>query len=162
MAVNRRKPTLKDVAYKAGVSLGMASRVLGSHGSYSAATAGGVSRAARDLQYRPNAVARALKSRSTRFVGLLVDSLQGSFWTSAVRGVEDVARRARHNVILCITARNPTNEREYLEAMLERKVDGLVIAPSAGHEHTFRKKVHGAGCPSCSWTGRCPASTLPP
>jgi LacI family transcriptional regulator len=86
MPVNRKRPTLKDVAREAGVSLGMASRVMGKCGSFSEATAQRVRTAAKKLDYRANAAARSLESQSTRFVGLSVDSLDGYFWTSLVRG----------------------------------------------------------------------------
>ncbi|HZW28117.1 MAG TPA: LacI family DNA-binding transcriptional regulator, partial [Trueperaceae bacterium] len=63
---------MKDVAREAGVSIGMASRVLGGYGSYSAETARRVREAARRLDYRPNMLARSLRLGRTRAIGLVV------------------------------------------------------------------------------------------
>lgn len=135
MASGRTKRvTLKDVAREAGVSVGMASRVLGSYGSYSDETRLKVTRAAQALQYRPNAVARSLRLGRTSAIGVVVSNIASYHWTTFVRGIEIAAARYGYQVILGTTADDPVAERDYLRALHERNVDGIILSPSMENE----------------------------
>ena len=130
MAGDSKRATLKDVAGKAGVSVGMASRVLGEYGSYSEVTKNKVVEAARTLNYRPNVVARSLRVGQTRAIGVLVSNIASFHWTTFVRGVEEAASRHGYQVILGNTDDDPDKERIYLTALYERNVDGIILSPS--------------------------------
>lgn len=129
MAKHRKSITLKDVAAAAGVSVGMASRVLGGYGSYSENTRKSVLKAAKALDYRVNGVARSLRLRRTRAIGVMINEIASYHWTVFVQGVEEAARQAGYHVILCNTADDAQLEREYLRDLRERGVDGIIVSP---------------------------------
>ena len=131
MAKHRKSITLKDVAAAANVSVGMASRVLGGYGSYSENTRKSVMKAAKALDYRVNGVARSLRLRRTRAIGVMISEIASYHWTVFVQGVEEAARQAGYHVILCNTADNAQFEREYLKDLRERGVDGIIVSPLA-------------------------------
>jgi LacI family transcriptional regulator len=134
------RPTLKHVADKAGVSPGMAGRVLGNYGYFSENTKRKVLQAARALNYTPNVIARSLRTRLTKTIGVLISDITTFFWTTLVRGLQDKAAKAGFSVILCNSDEETRNEREYLKTLVERNVDGLVISPTAGN-HSYLKKL---------------------
>ena len=123
--------TIADVAAKAGVSTATVSRVLSGLGRASAATQTRVLEAARDLEYRPSEVARSLKRRSTQTLGLLITDIENPYFPQLVRSVEDAARAAGYTVLLCNAAEDADREAAYLDLLVDRRVDGLVIAASS-------------------------------
>lgn len=131
MAKHKKSITLKDVAAAANVSVGMASRVLGGYGSYSENTSKSVMKAAKALDYRVNGVARSLRLRRTRAIGVMINEIASYHWTVFVQGVEEAARQAGYHVILCNTADDAQLEREYLKDLRERGVDGIIVSPLA-------------------------------
>lgn len=141
-----KRVTLKEVAHAAGVSVGMASRVLGDYGSFSARTKEKVLAAARELEYRPNAVARSLRIGRTKAIGVVVANIASYHWITFVRGVEAAAGRHGYQVILGHTADDPAREREHIRSLYQRNVDGLIIAPMAENEGRIRALVE-AGFP---------------
>src|SRR5436853_6990696 len=82
--------TIRDVARAAGVSTATAARALGGYGHASPTARRKVSESARRLGYRPNVVARALVSRATTTVGLVVGDIENPFFAAAARGLADV------------------------------------------------------------------------
>lgn len=128
--------TIADVAARAGVSTATVSRVLAGLGRASPATRDRVLEAARDLDYRPSGIARSLKRRQTRTLGLIVTDIENPFFPQLVRVVEDAAREAGYAVLLCNAADDPEREADYLDLLVERRVDGVVIAAaSLGRRH---------------------------
>ena len=123
--------TIADVAAKAGVSTATVSRVLSGLGRASAATQARVLQAARELDYRPSEVARSLQRRSTQTIGLIITDIENPYFPQLVRSVEDAARAAGYSVLLCNAADDPDREASYLELLVDRRVDGLVIAASS-------------------------------
>ena len=87
--------------------------------------------AARDLDYRPSEVARSLKRRSTQTLGLIITDIENPYFPQLVRSVEDAARAAGYSVLLCNAADDPEREASYLDLLVDRRVDGLVIAASS-------------------------------
>ena len=140
------RPTLKDVARKAGVSSGMAGRVMGNYGSYSEATRRKVNAAARSVHYSPNVIARALKTRITKTVGVLIPDITTFFWTTMVRGIQDRAACDGFSIVLCNSDEESHNEKAYLSTLVERSIDGLIICPTLGN-HSFLKKLSRSGTP---------------
>lgn len=141
-----RPATLKDVAKEAGVSVGMASRVLGGYGSFSDATRVRVVEAARTLSYRPNAVARSLRMGRTKALGLAVTNISSYHWITFIRGVESAASDHGYQVILGHTGDDPARERDHIRALYQRNVDGLIITPTQENESRIRDLVD-AGFP---------------
>jgi DNA-binding LacI/PurR family transcriptional regulator len=121
---------MREVAELAGVSTATVSRVLsGSLGS-EAATRERVLSAAERLDYRPSATARALRRRATQTLGLLVTDIINPFFPEVARAVEDAAHLHGYGLLLCNAADDPKRELAYLNLLLERRVDGVVVASS--------------------------------
>jgi len=118
----------------------MAGRVLGNYGYYSQATKRKVLEAARALNYTPNVIARSLRTRLTKTIGVLISDITTFFWTTLVRGLQDKAAGSGFSIILCNSDEESKNEREYLRTLVERNVDGLVISPTAGN-HSYVKRL---------------------
>ncbi len=96
----KQRKTLKDVAREAGISVGMASRVLGNYGYFSEESKAKVLKAAEKLSYKPDVIARGLKTRQTKAIGVVVSDVLTFFFTTLVRGIEDVASQSSYSVIL--------------------------------------------------------------
>lgn len=154
------RPTLKQVAHRAGVSPGMAGRVLGNYGYFSEATKKKVLEAARSLNYTPNLIARSLRTRLTKTIGVLISDITTFFWSTLVRGVQDKAAGAGFSVIICNSDEQPRNEREYLATLIDRNVDGLVVSPTAGN-HAYLKKLARSEVPIVQVDRKIPGLPAP-
>ena len=120
--------TIADVAAHSGVSTATVSRVMSGSAPARDATRERVLAAARELDYRPSGIARALKRSETRTIGLLITDIGNPFFPQVVRAVEDEAHRRGYGVVLCNAADDPERELAYLDVLLERRVDGLIVA----------------------------------
>ncbi|MCC7368008.1 MAG: LacI family DNA-binding transcriptional regulator [Chloroflexi bacterium] len=117
------------MARRAGVSLSTASRVLNDTGyPVAEATRQRVLEAAHALQYSPSVLARALVTRRTQIVGVIVGDVEDPYFAEIVRGVEDVARKAGYLVIVCNADRDPVTELSYLQTLHDYRVDGVILA----------------------------------
>jgi DNA-binding LacI/PurR family transcriptional regulator len=132
------EPTIRDVARHAGVSTATVSRVISGSVAARPGTRARVLEAAETLGYRPSAVARSLKLRTTRTLGLLVTDIQNPYYPEIVRAVEDAALERNLAVLLCNGADDPGREETYLDLLVDRRVDGIIIASSGLRER------HGA------------------
>ena len=141
-----KRATLKDVAARAGVSQGMAGRVLGNYGSFSKSTQRKVQAAARAVHYSPNVIAKALRTRRTRTAGVLISDITASFWTSMVRGIQDRAARDGYSIIVCNSDEQSHDEKAALATLVERGVDGLIISPTLGN-HSYLRQLSRGGTP---------------
>jgi LacI family transcriptional regulator len=122
--------TVSDVAGRAGVSVSTASRVLSGRGYASADTRRVVLQAARELGFVPNQIARSLRTRRTRMIGLLIGDVENPFYSTLASNVESVTRGAGYHVVLCNSNDNPEIEKEYLNLLEGMRVDGLVVTPT--------------------------------
>jgi LacI family transcriptional regulator, galactose operon repressor len=122
--------TIADVAQRAGVSTATVSRVLSGVGRARPETRSRVLDAARTLEYRPSLVARALKQRATRTLGLIVTDIENPYFPQLVRAVEDAANAEGYAILLCNADEDPEREASYLDVLVERRVDGLIVAAS--------------------------------
>ncbi len=124
--------TVRDVARAAGVSQATAARVLGDYGYASAGVRTRVHESARRLGYTPNGVARALVSRATHTVGLVVGDIDNPFFAAAARGLSDMLDAAGYTVLLANADEDSERERRAIDALRRRRVDGLVVVPAPG------------------------------
>jgi LacI family transcriptional regulator len=123
--------TIFDVAKQAGVSTTTVSHVLNKSRFVSAATTRRVRRAMKDLDYQPNAVARSLRRKHTRTLGLLVPDSSNPFFADMARGVGDYAFDHGYNVIFGSSNGNLERELAYLRVLNEKQIEGLIFI-SAG------------------------------
>jgi LacI family transcriptional regulator len=134
MADERPYPTIRDVARRAGVSTATVSRVISGAATARPRTRARVVAAAEELGYRPSAIARSLKLRTTRTIGLLVTDIENPYFPEIVRAVEDAALEWGHMVLLCNGADDPAREAAYLELLAEGRADGIIVASSGLQE----------------------------
>jgi LacI family transcriptional regulator len=125
--------TVADVAKRAGVSVSTAARVLSGQGYAADATRRLVLKAAKDLGYVPNHVARSLRTRHTRMIGLLIGDVENHFYSAIAKNVESVAKDAGYHVVLCNSDDDPDTEREYLRLLEAMRVDALIVTPTSGN-----------------------------
>ena len=131
-----KEPRLKDVAARAGVSTATVSRVLHQNGYASADTRKRVEAALRDSGYRLNAVAQGLRRRRTITLGLILQGvLPNPFSAEVAMGAEYAAAEHGFNVVIFNARGEVEREREGVEALLSRRVDGIIFTVSLRSEH---------------------------
>ena len=138
------RKTLRDVAEKAGVSIAVVSRVLGNYGSVSSETRRKVLKEAKSIGYQPDIIARSMKTHRTHSLGVIISDITTFFFTSVVRGIEDVTSQNSYNVTLCNSDEDADKENSYLRELYQRKIDGLIISPT-GENNNYLKKLIRAG-----------------
>ena len=121
--------SVKDVAARAGVSLGTVSNVLNRPERVSPATRERVEAAIRELGFVRNESARQLRAGSSRTVAYLVLDASNPFFTDVARGVEEVARDEGWAVFLCNSDDDPAREADYVDLLLEQRVRGVLVTP---------------------------------
>jgi LacI family transcriptional regulator len=124
----KRRWTITDVAQRAGVSVGTASKALNGRGNLRAETRSRVLRVAENLGFEPNALARSLLAGRSFTVGLLTTDSFGRFSIPVMLGAEDALGEGRVSVFLCDGRGDPERERRYLRTLLSRRVDGIIVA----------------------------------
>ena len=119
--------TIDDVAARAGVSPTTVSHVYSGHRPVRDETRLLVHQAAKELGYRPNAVARSLRMRKTRTVMIVLPDITNPFYPVFARGVQDTLRKDDYHVLLCNTDSRESEERLFLNEAVSRRLDGLVF-----------------------------------
>ena len=131
MTARRSSGSLADVGLRAGVSITTASRVLnGSSHPVSDATRERVLEAARELGYSPSALARALVTRRSRIIGVMVGDIVDAYFAEITRGVEDVAGRAGYMTFVCNADRRTEVEIDQLAVLSDYQAEGVIFAGS--------------------------------
>lgn len=123
--------TIKEVARDAGVSTATVSRVVNGTATVTPRSRDRVLAAVRRLDYRPNSAARTLRSDDVTTLGLVIGDILNPFFTELARGVEDEARAHGYYVIIGNASEDPGRQDEYLDILLERRVAGLLLCPTA-------------------------------
>ena len=132
------RATIRDVAIRAGVSTATVSRVLAGIGSPKPETAAAVLAAVGELDYRPSGVARSLRMRRTRTFGLIVTDIQNPFFPELVQAADVAARALGYSILLGSAAYDEHRAMHYLDLMVDRRVDGMLIASSQLSAETWR------------------------
>jgi DNA-binding LacI/PurR family transcriptional regulator len=134
--------TVADVAKRAGVSVSTAARVLSGNGYAADSTRRQVLDAAKELGYVPNQVARSLRTRKTRMIGLLIGDVENSFYSSIAKHVESVTKEAGYHVVLCNSDDDAESEREHLTLLESMRVDGLIVTPTKKNRRHLARVMH--------------------
>jgi len=139
-------PTLRDVAVAAGVHPATASRALNpaTRGLVNADTARRVIKVAESLGYRPNPIARGLKTSKSGTVGLVIPDLTNPLFPPIVRGIEDVLEPAGYSGLIVNTDNDPGRERAQIELLRSRQVEGLIVATALVH-HPLLEELRREG-----------------
>ncbi|MFD4230303.1 LacI family DNA-binding transcriptional regulator [Streptomyces sp. NPDC058545] len=135
--------SIKDVAAEAGVSVATVSRVLNSHPSVSPDARARVLAAVDALGYRPNAVARSLRTDQTRTLGLIISDVLNPYFTALARAVEEEARALGYSVIIGNADERPELQDHHVRTLLDRRIDGLLVSPTDGGSPQILDAVRG-------------------
>ena len=124
-------PTMADVARSAGVSVATVSHVLNETRPVLPHTRQAVLDAIDELGYTPNTLARSLVTSRTRSIGLAVSAISNPYFTEILQGVEAGALEHGYSLLLADPHDDPVHERKVVQLLHERRVDGMIVAPSA-------------------------------
>ena len=120
--------TLKDVAEKCGVTVTTVSRMLNGRGYVSEKTKKKIRQAMKELNYQPNAFARALSLQKSSFIGLIVPSASNMFFCKVIDSVERYVSLNGYKLLLCNSNLEPKKEIEYFDMLNANKVAGVILA----------------------------------
>lgn len=124
------KPTVRDVASKANVSVATISRIINNKGGYSKETEKKVLKVIEEMGYEINAVARGLATKNTNIIGVLIPDAATSVFGEVLNGVEDIARKNGYSVLMCNTGDNGERAFEYIKVLTSNQVAGLIYTSS--------------------------------
>jgi LacI family transcriptional regulator, fructose operon transcriptional repressor len=122
--------SIKDVAKVAGVSTATVSRVLADKPHVRGEVRDRVMAVVEELAYRPNRIARNLRSRQSNVIGLIVSDIENPFFQQVSRAVEDAAHEQGYSVMLCNNDENPEKEARYLSLLRDENVAGVILSPT--------------------------------
>lgn len=122
------------IAKLANVSIATVSRVINSSGYVKKETREKVLNIVEELGYQPNAIARSLKKGRTSLIGFIVPDISNSFFTALAKGIEGVISNKGFNLILCNSENSVERELAYIQALSERRVEGIILAPIGRYE----------------------------
>jgi LacI family transcriptional regulator len=146
-----RRPTMRDVAARAGVSLKTVSRVVNAEAGVSPALVDRVQQAVAELDFRPNVGASSLRRADgkTATVGLLVEDVANPFSSALQRAVEDVAMPRGVVVFSASLDEDPERERELARAFAARRADGLILVPASDDQSYLEAEVRAGTAVVC-------------
>ncbi|BFH64306.1 LacI family DNA-binding transcriptional regulator [Paenibacillus azoreducens] len=122
------KPTIRDVAKMAGVSISTVSRVMNTPESVIESKRVRVQQAIEQLQYQPNSFARGLIYRKSFTLGLLIPDIENMYYAGIIRGMQDACIKLGYSLMICNTDRDKNRLLAYIDAFHEKQVDGIVFA----------------------------------
>ena len=128
--------TMKRIAGELGVSITTVSKVLNNREDIGHATRARVLAKVAELGYQPNAVARSLTLRRTHTVGIIIPDLMHSFFVEIVAGLEAAASARGYGLLLCSSNEDPAKERQELDMLRQRQVDGIVLGSANASGNT--------------------------
>jgi len=136
---------MKDVAELANVSVTTVSHVLNKTRYVDRSLVRRVETAVKSLGYQPNALARGLRRKETRMLGMVVPDNSNPYFAELARSIEDACFECDYNMILCNSDEDPTKERAYLSLLVEKRVDGIVFVASgndrSGVQAVLQQKI---------------------
>lgn len=142
-----KRPTLSEVAKKAGVGTTTVSRVINGGSLVDPRTLARVRNAIKALGYVPNPAARSLKGYHTKTIGLIIPSIADPFFSSCAEAAQAVARAHESLLIVTTTQNDPRMELESVNVLLSHRADGLIIAPADSENPELRASLENAGVP---------------
>jgi DNA-binding LacI/PurR family transcriptional regulator len=119
---------MKDVARLAGVSTSTVSRVINSSIPVDEETRVKVEKAIKQINFKPNLVARGLRMKSANLIGIVVPELQHETFTSFIKYTEESAEAQGYNLVIGSTNTNPDTEERFIENLIRRNIDGIIFS----------------------------------
>jgi len=133
---------IRKVAQLAGVSVATVSRVLNHPERVSEKTKNRVLSVMKDIDFSPNALARGLNLRRTNTIALVIPDIQNPLYTEIARGVESIAHRNGNNLLLCNTEKDVVKEKSYVQMLIEKKIDGVILAYTGLKDADFQEIIN--------------------
>lgn len=128
--MNKEKVTIHDIARKLNITASTVSRALKNHPRISDETKKAVQKVAAKLNYQPNHIAAALRNGKSNILGVIVPWADRNIFSSAIRGIEEIANGSNYNVMICQTYESQKKEIATVEALLNARVDGIIVSHS--------------------------------
>lgn len=144
--MKNEKVTIHDIARKLNITASTVSRALKDHPRISAETKKAVLKAAQKLNYQPNHIAAALRNGRSNIIGIIVPTAYRSFFSSVIRGIEEIANNAKYNVMICQTYDNYEKEVASVDALLNARVDGIIAShgkETLNFDHFLKARERG-------------------
>lgn len=126
MRMNKRS-TINDVADLSGFSITTVSRVINNNYPVSDKTRKKINIAIEELGFRPNLLARSLIQDKTQTIGVLTPSIENLFFSQVIKGIDSYVEDKDYRSFLCNTDGNPEKEKELMDSLLNRSVDGIIV-----------------------------------
>lgn len=124
----KSKVTIHDIAEKLNITASTVSRALNDNPRISDQTKKAVLKTAKQLNYQPNNIAAALRHGKSHIIGIIVPTADRAFFSSVVRGIEDMANNLNYKVIICQSYDNYEKEIQTIDALLSARVDGIIAS----------------------------------
>ncbi|EXX87775.1 catabolite control protein A [Paenibacillus darwinianus] len=135
------KPTIRDVAKHAGVSISTVSRVMNAPETVVEDKRSRVLEAIGALQYQPNGFARGLIYKKSDTLGVMIPDIENPYYAGLIRGMQDAAVRLNHSLMICNTDRDHDRLLSYIHSFYEKQVDGIIFASDAMHEDYYEEML---------------------
>jgi LacI family transcriptional regulator len=144
----KEKATIHDIARKLNITASTVSRALNDNPRISEETKKAVLKAARKLNYQPNHIAAALRNGKSNIIGIIVPNVDRTFFSSVVRGIEEIANQSKYNVMICQTYDDYDKEVATVDALLNARVDGIIVSHGkATQDFSHFMKIKERGIP---------------
>lgn len=129
-----KRTTIKDIAKALDVSISTVSRALKNNPEISIKTRELIKKTAKDMKYRPNPIAVALKTSQSHTIGVIVPKIVNTFYAAVVEGIEEVADKHGYQVFVSSSNEAFEKEKKYVDAFLNSRADGVILSLSRGTE----------------------------
>ncbi len=139
-------PSIKDIAREAGVAISTVSNVINNSRFVASNTKEKVLDAIDKIGYRPNIIARGLRTHSTRTVAVIVPDINSSFFSQVINGIEEIARKRNYTMILGSTSFDFIEEERITNLLLDSFIDGFIFF-SGFDNYEFIKKIYDSNVP---------------
>ncbi len=126
--MKKQKVTIHDIARKLNTTASTVSRALQDHPRISKSMKEAVVELAQKLNYQPNSIASSLRKGRGNTIGIIIPHINRHFFSSVIRGIEDVAYDAGYNVLICQSYDSYEREKAIVETLINGKVDGLMVS----------------------------------
>lgn len=123
---------LKDLARELDLAVSTVSRAMSGKGRVSRKTRERVMKAVKQAHYTPNGVARSLRTRDAKTIGIIVTDITNSFFSSVIKGAQGISRAMGYTLLLSDSDENSQYEKEAMQLMLEKQISGLILASVDG------------------------------
>lgn len=146
--MKKQRVTIHDIARELNTTASTVSRALQDHPRISKGMKKAVLELAQKLNYQPNSLASSLRRGKGNTIGVIIPRIDRYFFSSVIRGIEDVAYDAGYHVMICQSYDSVKREKDIVETLINGKVDGLLVSLASGtHDYSHFQLVINRGIP---------------